>query len=343
MSEDKKGSKVYFSRDFDKLLHKLEEANEFNLLKDNVGIKLHFGEEGCVTFLNPKVAKAVYEEVSSQGKKASFIECNVLYKGSRTTKQDHINTAIKHGFGFAPIDILDGEKGEASLEIPVEDGLVSSAKVGKGITKYDSLVVLSHFKGHIAAGFGGAFKNLGMGLGSRAGKLHMHSDISPHIDREKCNACMTCINNCDVNAISLVDGKAKIDDEKCIGCAMCIAVCPQKAVRIPWGGSTNEELQKKIIDYSHALIDYFKGNLLYINVLQNITEECDCMGKKQEPITGDIGFLASRDPVALEQASLDLVEKQMKGGFDKINNASNSVQVDYAAQKGLGKKDYFLV
>ncbi len=343
MSKYRKNSKVYFSRDFDELMRKLEEGNEFNQLKDNVGIKLHFGEEGCVTYLNPDIAKKVYKKILSLGKKATLIECNVLYKGSRTTREDHINTARKHGFGFAPIDILDGEKGEASIEIPVEDGLVSSAKVGKGITKYDSLLVLSHFKGHIAAGFGGAFKNLGMGLGSRAGKLHMHSDISPYINKEKCTACMNCIINCNVNAISLVNGKAEINSEKCIGCAMCIAVCPQKAVRIPWEGSTNEELQKKIIDYSHALIDYFQGRLLYITVLQNITEDCDCMGKKQQPITEDIGFLASRDPVAVEQASLDLVEKEMKGGFNKINDADNSVQVNYAAQKGLGSKDYYLV
>ena len=330
---------VYFSEKIDSLLDNIDDDN----LKGKVGLKIHFGEKGNETYLDPKIAKAVYEKLVSMGYDVNLIECNVLYKGSRTNREDHIKTAKSHGFDFGPIDILDGEDGSDDLTLPVQNGIVDEAKVGEGLKKYDSLIVLSHFKGHAATGFGGAFKNLGMGLGSRAGKLHMHSDISPSIKKENCTKCGVCIDNCDVDAIKMTDEGAEIDSEKCIGCAMCIAVCEFSAVRIPWGGSTNENLQKKIVDYSQAIIDYLGDNLTYINVLENITKDCDCMGRSMEPITEDIGILLSKDPVAIDKASLDLVSEKSDGEFDKINSTDNEHKINYAEEKGLGDKDYNLI
>lgn len=131
-----------------------------------------------------------------------------------------------------------------------------------------------------------------MGLGSRSGKLHMHSDISPSVIDSKCIGCEKCMKGCDFDAIHMEDGTAHIDKEKCIGCAMCIAICPHGAVQIPWSGSSKSDLQKKIIDYSKAIIDYMDDNIVYINVLENITKACDCMGQPQTPITDDIGILS---------------------------------------------------
>ena len=329
---------VYFSEKIEPLLEKIDE----NKLEGKVGLKVHFGERGNETYLDPKIAKSVYKKIESLGYEVNLVECNVLYKGSRTNKEDHIETAKDHGFDFGMIDILDGEDGSDDLTLPVQDGIVDEAKVGEGLKKYDSLVVLSHFKGHAATGFGGAFKNLGMGLGSRAGKLHMHSDVSPSIKKENCTKCGVCIENCDVDAIKMTDQGAEITD-KCIGCAMCIAVCEFSAVRIPWGGSTNENLQKKIIDYSHAIINYLDDNLTYINVLENITKDCDCMGKAMNPITEDIGILLSQDPVAIDTASLDLTNKQSDGKFDEINSTDNYYKINYAVRKELGDKKYKLI
>jgi len=329
-------SKVKFSKDIEGVLDNLDEKK----LKGKVGIKVHFGEKGCETYMDPKVVKKVYERVVSAGHEAALVECNVLYKGSRTDEESHIKTAKEHGFDFAPIDILDGEVGDDDMELSGK-GNIDEAKIGKGLEKYDSLIVLTHFKGHVASGFGGAFKNLGMGLGSRAGKLHMHSDVSPSIKKDECVRCGECIENCDVDAIKMTKEGAVITD-LCIGCAMCIAICDYRAVRIPWGGSTNKELQEKIVDYSATIIDYLDQSLIYINVLDNITEDCDCMGKKQTPLITDVGFLISDDPVAIDKASLDIVDRETDEKFSEINSVDNMHKINYAAEMGLGSQNYNL-
>ncbi|MFW6002302.1 MAG: DUF362 domain-containing protein [archaeon] len=349
---------VYFSKEFQKVLDRLEQ--QLQSLGERVGIKTHFGEEDCDTYINPEYVRALYDKLIDLGKKPVLIECNVLYKGKRTHASSHKKLAEKHGFDFADIDILDGEDGEKYIKLPLnnENSVVDKAKIGAGIKNYDSIVVLSHFKGHIAAGYGGAFKNLGMGLGSRAGKLHMHSDVNPSIDKDKCIACGKCIENCDFDAISYVESrpneggnkKAEINPEKCSGCAMCIAVCPQHAVQIPWGGSTSEDLQKKISDYSSSIINYLnqkdnkrENNFVYINVLENITSNCDCEKGHQDPIMEDIGIMSSKDPVALDKASLDMADEKSNGKFDGINSIDKTVQIEHACKLGLGNKDYEIV
>jgi len=267
------------------------------------------------------------------GKEAALVECNVLYKGSRTNSTDHIKTARSHGFDM-PIDILDGEFGQDYIEL---DG----CKIGKGITEYDSIVVISHFKGHIEAGFGSAIKNVGMGLGSRAGKLFMHSHLKPSINR-KCTGCGDCIRNCNPKAISLHDNMAVIDPNICIGCAMCIAVCKYGAVSIPWGGRSSYELQNKIAEYTKSVLELFP-KAIFINVLEKITEQCDCMGINQKPIMQDVGILYSDDIVAVDKASLDLADKFSEGRFSRINDVDKEHQIKYAESIGLGNSKYELI
>ncbi|MFA5925834.1 MAG: DUF362 domain-containing protein [Parcubacteria group bacterium] len=322
--------KVYFSKKIEKIIENID----FSRLGNNVAIKVHFGEKGCVTYLRPELVRGVYEKITSLGKKASLIECNVLYKGSRTSRAEHLKTARDHGFDM-PIDILDGEDGSEFSEI-------QGCKIGKGIEKYDSLVVFSHFKGHQAAGFGGALKNIGMGLGSRAGKLDMHSNVNPSVDPNTCVGCGVCVENCNAQAISLSSGKAKIDQGKCEGCAMCIAVCANGAVQVPWRGRTAADLQKRIAEYSSAVLSLFP-NAIFISALANITKECDCMGISQKPIMEDIGFLYSDDIVAVDKAGLDLAEKYSGGKFSKINPVDKEKQVEFAENLGLGNSKYELV
>jgi uncharacterized protein len=325
-------SDVFFSKDIDKILQKID----YSVLGKNVGIKVHFGEEGCVTYLDPSIAKKVYDKIISLGKKAALIETNVLYRGSRTTKTEHIKTAKSHGFDFAPIDILDGENGEESIN---KDGNL----LGKGLTKYDSLVVITHFKGHEFAGYGGAIKNIGMGLASRGGKLHIHSDAKPIIS-EKCIGCGTCIQNCNENAISLKNNKAVIDTSKCVGCAMCIAVCPSEAVLIPWRSPAAKNLQKALVDYTESVFKIVpKEKVVFINVLKNITANCDCMSEKQKPFMEDIGLLMSKDIVSIEKASIALADKKSDGAFSKINRQDKNIQSDYAFEKKLGEKSYRII
>ncbi len=325
-------TKVFLSKDIEKIIENID----FSKLGNRVAIKVHFGERGCETYVSPEIVKKVYDKIKSLGKNVKLVECNVLYRGSRTNKKEHVRTAKEHGFDFAEIDILDGEKGEEFVELPYGGG---KAKLGKGIEKYDSMIVISHFKGHMMAGFGGALKNIGMGLGSRAGKLFMHSNINPTINKSKCIGCSTCIDNCNANAIELVDGKAVIDKNKCEGCAMCIAVCPQEAIDVPWHGATREDLQKRVVDYAEAVISFFQNKIIYINVLQNITKDCDCFGIVQKPLLDDIGILAGNDIVSIDKASLDLTNEKSNNSFSDITDADET-QIDYASEKGLGGKEY---
>jgi len=321
---------ILSAKSIDPILDKLD----FSKLGKKVAIKVHFGEKGCQTYLNPEIVKKVYNKLLSLGKSATVVECNVLYRGNRSNTTDHIKIARSHGFDL-PIHILDGEHGQDTIKI-------SGCKIGAGIKKYDSLIVISHFKGHIAAGFGGSIKNVGMGLGSRAGKLDMHAGINPIIT-PKCIGCSTCIKSCDAKAITLTkDNKAIIDPKRCVGCAMCVTVCPHGAIEIPWSARSSEELQKRIAEYAKAVLSLFP-NPIFINVLENITKDCDCFGTIQKPIMKDVGIIASTNIVAIDKAALDLVNKYSNNKFSQLNKINKESQIIQAEKVGLGTSDYTLI
>jgi uncharacterized protein len=321
---------VYFSERLDMLLGK----TDLSKLGKRVAIKVHFGERGCTTFVPAEQVRKVYELVRASGRTPTLVESNVLYKGSRTTSKDHLKVAREHGFGDMDIDICDGEHGQEVIEY---DG----CKFGRGIDKYDSLIVFSHFKGHVAAGFGAAIKNLSMGLASRAGKLDMHSKVKPSIS-DDCIGCGICAENCNADAISMDTGKAVIDQEKCEGCAMCIAFCANGSVQIPWRGRTAEGLQTRMAEYAAAIQKRFSG-IIYINALINITKDCDCMGKSQKPVMQDVGYLLSTDMLAIDAASLDLAERHSGGSFGRVNSVDNAKQIEAGERLGLGEKEYDLI
>ncbi|MFH1054929.1 MAG: DUF362 domain-containing protein [Candidatus Altiarchaeota archaeon] len=336
-------SEVYFYSDVAKLREGT--ARFFKIAADDfkggpVGLKVHFGEEGNKTHVKPEWlldAKTILQT-------PIFVECNVMYRGHRTTRKDHIETARKHGFGFLPIDILDGETGQSYVDVPVNRGRTVNARLGGGLIEYKKLIAVTHFKGHMAASFGGALKNIGMGLGSRAGKMDMHSIIAPVVHSEKCTLCGTCARDCPVDAFTL--GKvASIDSGKCIGCAHCIAICPNAAIDIPWNMTkdVNKILMEKVTEYAYAALS--GRSWWFINFITDLTYDCDCMGFDQKPFMQDIGIVLSKDPVAADQASLDLV-RERNGGVDPFlekHKIDGTYMLEYAEKIGLGSRKYRII
>ncbi|MDD5071508.1 MAG: DUF362 domain-containing protein [Patescibacteria group bacterium] len=317
---------------------KLNELNKIkNLLPEfppPLGVKVHFGEEGNVTYL----PAAYVKEIAGMVENPALVECNVLYKSPRSQAETHKKLAREHGFDFAEIDILDGEFGDDVDSIKIKGEFFKECFLGSGLSKYKSLLVISHFKGHISSGFGGSIKNLSMGLAGRRGKLALHAFVKHQVEQEKCTACGACIANCPAEAIAFDEsGKAKINIGKCISCSKCIAVCPTSAISIPWGEKDISIFRKRLAEYALAGI---KGKkCFYINFLANITKLCDCAGEKMEPMTDDIGILISADPVAIDQASYDLVVKQCKD-FAKQNGDE---QLEHGEKIGLGTRGYEII
>jgi len=323
-------SKVYFI--------KLNELNKIkNLLPEfasPLGVKVHFGEEGNTTYLPASYVKAVSEMVENP----TLIECSVLYKAVRSAASTHKELALKHGFTFAPIDFLDGELGDDTIEVEIGGEHFKKCYLGKGLAKYKSLLIISHFKGHISAGFGGAIKNLSMGLASRRGKLAQHAFVKHQVDPEKCLGCSLCIANCPVEAISLnKEQKAEINQNKCISCSKCISICPTNAIGIPWGEKDVKIFRQRLAEY--ALAGAKDKQCFYINFLINITKLCDCADEKMKPMTDDIGVLVSSDPIAIDQASYDLVVKQC----EDFKEQNGDEQLEHGAKIGLGTREYELI
>jgi len=326
-------SKVYFSNDItaDGILKIYEYIKEN--VHGNVAIKVHFGEDGNKTFLKPELVQKLTEQLD-----ATLVETNVLYVGKRRYTKSHIKLAKEHGFTFAPIDILDAEGDKI---IPLNSKHFKEIKLGSHMDNYDSFIIFSHFKGHGMAGFGGAIKNVSMGLASVAGKMSMHASTIPVYHPSRCNKCNLCVPECPGNAITI--NPLVIDVDKCIGCGTCIGICPTRSFDVPWG-STDKSV------FIERLCEFVKGashnyNLVYINVIANVTKACDCANWPQKPFIDDIGILASTDIVAIEQASCDLVDKahNCENTFLEVNNVDGRKQIEYSEELGLGNKDYELI
>ena len=306
---------------------------EYDLkLNQFVPIKVHFGEKGNETYIPSVAYEGIIDLLLEKKIETAFIETNVLYRGSRTQRSSHIILAKEHGFTRLPIIIADGEIGENYQEILINKKYFQKCKIGQEFAKYDQILVCSHFKGHILSGFGGALKQLGMGFAARGGKLAQHSHFLPSVNHSRCTACGKCVSKCGVDAISLKP-KAFIDKKLCVGCAGCIAVCPVGAINHDWEGINFCE---KLAEYAFAA-SLNKKNI-YLNFLSNITQECDCMGQKMKLIAENVGVLASLDPVALDTASLDLLQASSK---EKLFENGRRC-LDYAEEIGIGEKKYMI-
>ncbi len=309
-------------------------------------IKIHFGEEGNTGYLRPEIVAVVCGKITGQGGEVIISDSNTLYRGRRMNSKDHLALAHEHGFikevtGGTPL-IADETPGHVAT-IPVNQQFIKEAKIPKVYLEADLLISMAHFKGHLAAEFGGTLKNIGMGCATREGKMAQHSDLEPKINASRCTGCGTCVDNCQVDAISLVQGKAKINGAKCTGCAGCIAVCPVAAIDVNWGSGA-ARMQEKMVEYASAVLQNVPRSL-HINFATKITAECDCIAKDDPRITDDIGIFISEDPVALDQACFDAVVKQAgKDLFKEYHpHCDGNRQLMYAERLGLGSRKYDVV
>jgi hypothetical protein len=354
-----KQSKVYLTLTNDdmaleeinsKLANLIDKIKPFqNIKKDNlVAIKLHFGEEENVGYINPDFVSTIVKAIKKRNAKVFLTDTNTLYKGSRTNTIDHLDIAYRHGFRLdrvgASVVIADGIKSDEDQEVKLKGKFIKSAYIATGIYKADFLVVISHFKGHIMAGFGGAIKNLGMGCASRRGKLVQHGGVAPFVKIEKCVSCGLCIKSCPVEAIKFVNKKAKINSQVCIGCAGCIAVCPISAIDVQWEKGA-DTINEKIVEYAKAAITNKKDNCIYFNFAIKITKDCDCIAKDEPKICPDIGIFVSFDPVAIDQACVDKINQISKKDIFRQQHPNRDWQrqLEHSTEIGLGRRTYELV
>lgn len=325
-----------------------------------VAIKIHFGERGNLSYLRPNYARTVVDMVKELGGRPFLTDCNTLYIGGRKNALDHIETAYMNGFSpFSTgchILIGDGLKGTDDVDVPVNGEWVKDAKIGRAIMDADIIISLTHFKGHEMTGFGGTLKNLGMGCGSRAGKMDMHSTGKPYVNQELCVGCHQCEKICAHNAPEFTDGKASINHDKCVGCGRCIGVCPRDAVCAA-KDATNEIVNKKIAEYSLAVV---QGRpQFHISLVVDVSPYCDCHGENDRAIVPNVGMFASFDPVALDVACADAVNAQPviadsllgeshghedRDHFGRVSPNTNwKVGIDHGVKIGLGNKEYELI
>ena len=322
---------------------------DFISKNEPVAIKLHFGEKGNSTYVSPIAIREVVDKVKGCEGKPFLTDTNTLYTGSRTNSVDHITTAIENGFAYsvvnAPIIIADGLYSRNSVDVKINQKHFNTVKIGGEIHNAPSMIVVSHFKGHEMGGFGGALKNLAMGCATAPGKQMQHSDVKPVVNDNKCIGCTKCVRSCPTQAISMNDNKkAYIDHDICYGCGECPTVCPVRAISVEWE-SDKDIFIEKMAEFAYGAVLNKKDKVGYITFVMNVTPLCDCVPWSGRPIAHDIGVLASKDPVALEQACYDLICKEM--GHDVFKHAHPEVNatriIDYACEMGLGSKDYELI
>ena len=326
-----------------------------------VAIKMHFGELGNLAFLRPNYAKVVADLCKEQGGLPFLTDCNTLYPGSRKNALEHLTCAQLNGFWpmttGCQVIIADGLRGTDEAEVPVPNGeYCKTAKIGRAIMDADIFISLTHFKGHESTGFGGTLKNIGMGCGSRAGKMEQHNSGKPFVKQKKCVGCHSCAKICAHGAPTFdADNKASIDTSKCVGCARCLAICPTDAIQCMYDEAPSI-LNKKIAEYTKAVV---QGRpCFHVSLVMDVSPNCDCHSENDVPIVPNVGMFASFDPVALDQACIDAVLAQPKMPNSVIGGADCDCadhfkaahpDVDWEAclshgeKIGLGSREYELV
>lgn len=307
-------------------------------LEEFIPLKLHFGEKGNTTFIPPAAYNGVKEFLGEKNIGCAYYETSVLYGGERFKAEKHIALARKHGFDDLDIVIADGANGEDAVKVAVGLKHFASCAVARKLAEAPQVLVLSHFKGHMLAGFGGAIKQLGMGFSSKGGKMAMHLGVKPRIWKWLCKRCGACVRRCNESAITL-SPKPFIDHKKCVGCGACFSICPRHAVSV-WSldGLKNalfkgRHFREKLVEYAFA--GHKNKRNIYINFALNITRGCDCEPHPMRKITGNLGVFCSTDPVAIDSACIDMLNARgvkFKG----------TAQLDYAESIGMGSRKYEL-
>ena len=320
-----------------------------------VAIKHHPGEEGNSSYVTPELLRMVLDSLELPPGKTYLTDTTVLYGGRRMVAPDYVALAYEHGFRMPllpPFIVADGLTGTEEYQISLPQCCTTrTARLAGALEKTGKAVMVSHFKGHLLAGFGGSIKHLGMGWASKAGKLYQHSSVAPSVRTDKCTGCGACISVCGSDAIAMNDNKAFILRESCTGCGECLQICPFGAIGISWNQEA-DTFMTRMTEY--ALGASMAVDIpLYINFLTNVSPDCDCMRNEGPPMVADLGVLASSDPVAIDQASLDLVTaaepigENAPAGEDKFLRArpdrNGALQLEIGERIGLGKRKYELI
>jgi uncharacterized Fe-S center protein len=315
---------------------------------DLTAIKMHFGEKGNDTHIQAGWVRPVADEIKKEGGKPFLTDTCVLYKSERDNAVDHLHIAHEHGFTMenvgAPVVIADGLMGNIEKEVEIPGKIYKKVSLASVAVEANAVIGLAHVTGHLATGIGGAIKNLGMGFASRKGKLQQHSVMRPSISRKACTGCEVCIQWCPEDAISMEGEIARIDSKQCIGCGECLTVCRFGAVKFDWG-MKEKDLQERMAEHALGVVVGREEKAGYMNFLMSVTKDCDCFNIKQKPIFPDIGILAGKDPVAIDAASLNLIQQRTGKSLNDATypNVDPWIQVRHGEDIGLGTIEYKLI
>ncbi len=353
-------SKVYFikasTNDGEQVIsekaRKLFKAGGFaGCFKENdfTAVKVHVGEGGNNTHIPAACIKGLVDELLALKTKPFVTDTTTLYVGRRHNAIDHSILAAEHGFSLEGLGIPfiapDGLFGTTGIPVNINGEIDKQVFIASGIVQCQSLLSVAHFTGHPAACAAGTLKTLGMGCASKKGKMKQHAALKLSIS-DDCTRCGVCFEHCPADAITLDDVKAHIDQDKCIGCAECMAMCRFGAVKCNWGPEC-EVLQKSIAEYALGTLKGKENKAAFFNFLLSVTKDCDCFSApNMDKIVDDIGIAASTDPVALDKATLDLVENKAGRKLAELlenDKLDPRYQIEHAERIGLGSSNYELI
>ena len=353
-------SKVYFIKAslkdgeqvISKKARKLFKAGGFaGCFKENdfTAVKVHVGEYGNNTHIPALCIKGLIDELLALKTKPFVTDTTTLYVGQRHNAIDHSNLAAKHGFGSEglgiPFIVPDGLFGTNETLVEINGEIDKEVFIASGIVQCQSILSVAHFTGHPAACAAGTLKTLGMGCASKKGKMKQHAALKLSISND-CTRCGVCFKHCPADAITLDDVKAHIDQDKCIGCAECIAMCRFNADKCNWGPEC-EVLQKSIAEHALGALKGKENRAAFFNFLLSVTKDCDCFNMpNMDKIVDDIGIVASTDPVAVDKATLDLVENKAGRKLTELlenDKLDPRYQIEHAERIGLGSSSYELI
>jgi uncharacterized Fe-S center protein len=329
-------------------------------LGDRVAIKIHFGERGNYTHIRPAFVRRVVDFVRGRGGLPFVTDTTTLYpEGFRMTVKEGLETARYNGFSEeglgCPVVIADEPDGYGGLEFKVngadENCRIKTVKVAKHIVEADAVIVLSHIKGHLLSGMGGAIKNLGMGCTTKDSKREQHAAHGLLFDYEKCNGCGECVKACRFSTLEMKQERPVRNEESCMYCNTCMFICDNEAITFYEDGK--ERFQVALAHAAAGVVKAMSGKpVIYLNFIMDVTPLCDCAAPAGRLITQNVGILASRDPVAIDWASMNLVDKAaIIPGWEvtppdilgKINETRSAIHVKMAERLGIGRSTYTML
>ena len=325
-----------------------------------IALKMSFGERGSSAYIRTPFIRKIVDLIKEKNAIPFVTDANTLYTHKRNNAIDHLETANINGFNYAslgaPVIIADGLCGADHVPYKINGKYFNEIYIASAVYHSDFIVSAAHFTGHMACGFGASIKNIAMGCASIKGKYYQHSEMEPAVKKALCRLCGKCIETCGYKAIVKEKDSLKIILDNCVGCGECVSVCPYGAMSSKFGQS-KKILQEKMIEYLKGITLQKKDRIVYINFLLDITPDCDCPSFSDSPIVPDIGILASEDPIALDKASVDMVNQvspislskmeDKLGAADKIDAIHKGTdwmhQILYGKEAGLGNVGYEII